>query len=173
MITKEVIRALRHAHKTSISVNEELTKERLYADYNGSTYTQRNDAVLLGDTSEGSYKTAFRTGRLSIKPLAALAFTLQVSPYWYSGEAEEKEPYTDELMWNFFCDHDFLYLVRSFKPASVQDPELPGKMQELAMQELDPHKALQLLEALYIRAPHSKKATEDLTRILRILTWAD
>ncbi|MDL2233084.1 hypothetical protein LJC63_05830 [Ruminococcaceae bacterium OttesenSCG-928-L11] len=173
MITKEVLHHLPSKTTVELSVDKELTKQRFADDYKACSNTQKNDMIMLANISEAVFLNVCRTGAIKIRPLAVLAYFANVSPYWYTGEAEEKEAYTDELMWNFFCDHDLVYLVRQFKPESIYDPELPEKMKQTAIEQLDKEKALTLLEALYLQAPHSSRANERLTEILKILAWID
>lgn len=171
MITKEVIKKLPSKSNIDLSVDNELTKLRFSEDYKASTNTQKNDAILLSNISEAVFNSICRNGMIKIRPLAAFSYIAGVSPYWYT--ANRKEPYTDRLMWGFFCDNDLLYLVRQFKPESVADPELPEKIKEAAMAELTQEKALMLMESLYIQSPHSPKARERLVKILKILAWID
>ncbi|GHU78944.1 hypothetical protein FACS1894191_0650 [Clostridia bacterium] len=122
MITSELLAALK---SENISVNGALTKERVKADYTAMTAAQKKELAELSGLTKSSFYLAAKNGKATAKLVAALAFYTDTSPLWYTGEAEEKEPYSDEAMRGFLIAKGYESVLEGKKSAPAKKKAAP------------------------------------------------
>jgi hypothetical protein len=95
----------------NVSVNAELTKARVTEDYSAASAADKK-AIRELATAPNFNAVVVKSGTISAKYTAAIAQVLGVSPYYYTGESNDKKPYTGEIMEGFYDKH------KEGKPAS-------------------------------------------------------
>jgi hypothetical protein len=179
LITKEMIATLK---RTNVSKDAEKTKERVKESFFAAKNKVKSQIEDLTGLKRTSIYRVFREGAVSAKVVCAMAQILNVSPFYYTGEADEKGECTDALLHSFLIQKGFreqaYQIAPDRKPRKTEAKEdapasdeqskpvpasLGGSMlfssefsnsPELAQAAagLPLDDAIQLLSALYIRA---------------------
>jgi hypothetical protein len=101
MLTAEQFRTLK---KMNASKDQEKSRERIDSDYKATSKKQKDELEALSGLSANSFYNAGKSGGASPKVVLALAQVLGVSPFYYTGKTDEKEPLTDKLINQFLLE---------------------------------------------------------------------
>jgi hypothetical protein len=169
-ITNEMMSSLK---RTNVSKDADKTKDRVKADFLAARNKHKTAIDELSGLKRTSVYRVFREGAISPKIVLAMAQVLNVSPYYYTGEVDEKGECTVEQLHSFVAAKGFRELAYKIAPgrrdtaSAVQskpavtpasgDPLFPSEFSnspELAEAAagLSVEEAQQLLAALLIRA---------------------
>ncbi len=107
-VTKEMISILK---RTNISKDEEKTKIRVKEDFLPLRNRQKAAIVELSGLKRTSIYRVFREGNISAKIALALAQQLNVTPYFYTGETDEKSEFNDMLLQKFLAEKGYAKLA--------------------------------------------------------------
>ena len=181
--------------KKNISVDAEKTKARVTATFKTTTKTQRDEILTLsGLSTQNTFYATEKSGVVSAKAVLALAQVLEISPYYLTGESDDKT--FDASMLNKFykkCpkskDEKQVQKTKKAVPvetaeilktetAPVVVPEAPPKSSKVnetaptktaANIKIDDSSLIKLLEALAIRAKFGGEAEETYNKVVELL----
>ncbi|MDR1692886.1 MAG: hypothetical protein LBR72_05955 [Oscillospiraceae bacterium] len=178
-VTKETISSLK---RTNISADEEKTKSRVKDDFLALRNKQKTAIVELTGLKRTSIYRVFREGNISAKIVLAMAQVLNVSPYYYTGESDEKGEFNDSVLAGFLAnkgytkqaEHVSVNKAAAPAAASAPAPAAPAsaKPRGFALDftnsvelgetagQLEVEEAVQLLRALFIRAKAGGNAAQ-------------
>jgi hypothetical protein len=190
-ITNEMMSTLK---RSNVSKDTAKTKERVKADFLSSMSKQKKAIDELSGLKRTSIYRVFREGAVSAKIVLSMAQVLNVSPFYYTGEVDEKGECTDAVLHAFLVAkkfRDLAYLIAPSKSAiksaeSAADFSKPAatltssnplftsefsKSPELAQAaaDLTLEEAQQLLAALFIRAKSGSNAVQVADLVKRCL----
>lgn len=171
MVTSELISRLK---QVNVSVDKDKTAARVKNAFSSATRKQKSAVEALTGLKRTSIYRVFKTGNISAKILLPLAKTLNITPFWFTGESDNMEKCTDALILSFLEGHGYKFKQPRKKagdtaeapeqsvrtPASVGDEDTvtvsitlnnSAKMKTAAA-NLDSENAAQLLHALCLRA---------------------
>jgi len=100
----------------NVSVDAGKTKARISKDYKAASMA--NKKVIRELAGAPNFHTVIaKDGIISAKQTAAIAQVLGVSPYYYTGESDDKKPFTGEIMTGFYEKHKNEKPTTKSKPA--------------------------------------------------------
>jgi hypothetical protein len=108
-ITKELLASVK---QTNVSKDIEKTKQRVKDDFSALKSKQKEEVVVLSGINRTSIYRVFKTGAVSAKIVLAMAQNLNVSPFYYTGEADDKGVYSEEALASFLIDKGYAKLVQ-------------------------------------------------------------
>ena len=117
MLTTEQMKTLK---QVNVSVNAELTKERVKNDFSAAANNVKNDIVRMSGQKRSAYYRVFKTGMINARLLLALSQALNVSPLYYTGQEDNKKTCTVKEI-NIFLDTHGYYALLS--EVSASQPE--------------------------------------------------
>lgn len=194
-LTTEMLATLK---RTNASIDAEKSKQRVKADFTSSKNRQKTAVVELSGLTRASIYRVFREGAVSAKIAIAMAQILNVSPFYYTGESDEKGECTDAVLYSFLVQKGFRSLANqiaqqpnsddskamyaegtsgifsSSVPTPLTNPLFTSAFSnspELATAaiELPLEEAHQLLTALYVRAKAGGNAKQIADLVKRCL----
>jgi len=95
MLTAEIIQTL---NRRNVSVDGELTKQRTKEVLKGAKRAAKNDIDALAGLQRVSINRVYTTGNISAKIAIAIAQTLNIDPFYLTGEADEQGECTEDLL---------------------------------------------------------------------------
>jgi pyruvate/2-oxoglutarate dehydrogenase complex dihydrolipoamide acyltransferase (E2) component len=118
MLTQKQVGSLKRGN---ISINAEKTKARVVEDFKAASAADKKAICDLAGVTANTFYVVKDRGTVSAKHVAALAQVLNVTPYYYIGEVDEKKPCNDEIMEGFFKKY------KDSKPASAKPKAAKAK----------------------------------------------
>jgi hypothetical protein len=112
--------------KTNLSVDTAKSKDRISSDFKALSNEMKRDIIALSGLSRATFYNAFQSGSASPKIVLAIAQSIGVSPYYYTGEADEKGSFDSKILNAFLKDKKLNAPVkkagakRGRKPAAVK-----------------------------------------------------
>jgi len=104
MLTAEQMKVFRQAN---VSKDTEKTKIRVQQDFKAATNAKKNDIVKLSKQKRSAFYRVFKLGTVNARILLSLAQELNVSPFYYSGEIDEKEPFSESHLRDFLKENGY------------------------------------------------------------------
>jgi len=98
LLTQEQLKKLK---KTNVSKDADKTKERVELDFKGASRAEKKAAVALTGQQTNTFYRVFNTGIIGARVVLALAQTLNVSPFYYTGETDERGSIDGEVIRQF------------------------------------------------------------------------
>ena len=120
MLTTEQMKNLK---KVNVSKDADKSKTRISEDFKSSSGEIKTKIVELSGLGRNTFYKSFNTGNASAKVVLAMAQTLDVSPYYYIGEADDKDSCTDELIIRFLGERKYKTLVDELEAAPAPKPK--------------------------------------------------
>jgi hypothetical protein len=117
MLSKKQLNSLKRGN---VSTDTEKTKARITEDYMAASAADKKTIRELASAPNFNSVVA-KNGTASAKYVAAIAQVLSVSPYYYTGETDEKKPFTGEIM------EGFLKKYADSKPATAKPKAVAKK----------------------------------------------
>jgi transcriptional regulator with XRE-family HTH domain len=114
MLTVEQFQAAKFK-RTNISVNAELTKQRVDDLFRHAKIKQKQEVRSLADISTQTVSNVYRNGSISIKMAIALSQVLDVNPFYLTGEADERGVFSEEAIRDLLLKHKYRDLASSLK----------------------------------------------------------
>jgi len=127
---------LQQLKRTNISVDSEKTRQRVDELWTSLKIKQKQAIrALAGITAQPIYRTQ-EAGNISAKVAIAIAQTLNINPFYLTGEADEPGECTDAVLRKLLLKHGYQALAASIEipediperhvnPKSVQKEEIP------------------------------------------------
>ena len=115
MLTAEQIQGLK---RTNVSMDSEKTKQRFEEIFKPAKIKQKQAVrELAGVTSQVAHNI-YNTGNISAKMVIAVSQTLNVDPFYLTGEADEQGEFSDVSLRELLMKHGYRNLI-----ASIELPE--------------------------------------------------
>ena len=102
---------IRQLKQVDISKDAEKTKERTREAWYAASKDAQEAIMTLTGITKSSVQRAYKTGSISAKLALAFAQTLNLNPYYLSGESDEQSDCSDELIRMFLSDHGYQKLL--------------------------------------------------------------
>jgi len=170
MLTAEQIQESK-LKRSNISVNSDKTKLRFEEIFKPAKIKDKQAVrELAGVTSQVAHNI-YNTGNISIKMVIAVSQTLNVNPFYLTGEADEPGEFSDEALRKLLMQHGYRDLVarlelkrpynRREKPADEEAVAVPVEVEPEAVEilatpapavALEESEQFALLAALRVRA---------------------
>ena len=112
MLDAEIIQAIK---QTNLSTNGDLTKERAKAILKAASREQKSEICALAGLKRFSIDRVYATGNISGKIAIAMAQTLNLNPFYLTGEIEEQGEYSDEAIRSFLKSKGYETLAKKVK----------------------------------------------------------
>jgi len=93
--------------QTNISIDDEKTKERVKELWNTTSKEEKQTIESLAAVARATVYRIYTTGSISAKLAVAIAQTLNINPYFLTGEADEQGECTDELLDDLLKKHGY------------------------------------------------------------------
>lgn len=123
-LTNEMMANLK---RTNVSKDAEKTKQRVKEDFTSARNKQKTAIDELSGLKRTSVYRVFREGAVSSKIVLSMAQILNVSPFFYTGEADERGECTDTLLHSFLvskgCRDLAFRIAPDRKPRDTATPE--------------------------------------------------
>ena len=145
LLTQEKLKTLK---KVNVSKNADKTKERVQADFKAASKEERKAILEISGQVINSVYRVYNTGSVNARIVLAMAQALNVQPWYYTGEIDDKTPLDDGQLLQFLKVHGYDALLKeinkSGKPKRKYDrkPKTETVITESAVAELDEHAAL-------------------------------
>lgn len=117
---------LKTLKQVNVSKDAEKTKERVKRDFSAASNRVKADIVEMSGQKRSAYYRAFKTGALNARLLLSLSFALNVSPFYYTGEEDSKEPCGVKEVKNFLLAHEYFTLAEELE-LSKPEPAKRGR----------------------------------------------
>ena len=127
---------LQQLKRTNISQAPEKTKQRVTELWQGLKIKQKQAIRSLADvTAQPIYRTQ-ETGTISARLVLAFAQSLNISPYYLTGEADEPGECTDELIRDLLLKYGYRELVASLEPIKRKyEKRVKAEAEEVPVEE--------------------------------------
>jgi len=98
MLTENLFEGLK---KINLSTDPQKSMDRISADFKAASADVKKKILELSGLTRSTFYNAFQKGSASPKMVLALAQLLGVSPYYYTGENNEKGVFNDDVLKRF------------------------------------------------------------------------
>jgi len=132
ILTNEMIAPLK---RTNVSKDAEKTKLRIKEDFSAAKNKQKTAIVELTGLKRTSVYRVFREGAVSAKIVISMAQILGVSPFYYTGETDEKGECTAALLHSFLVAKgfkDLAYRIAPDRKTRSPEPSVPEEQSKPA-----------------------------------------
>ena len=175
MLSADIIKSLK---QKNVSVNAELTTQRAKDALKKAKRAQKNEIDALTGLKRVSINRVYSTGSISAKVAIAMAQTLNIDPFYLTGESDEKGSCTDKQINAFLIAKGYAGSAVSKTPKAkeasapvsaeyVSDGE---SADEASFVEMTEDEAVHLLRSLFIQARYSAVSKELLEQVKAMLT---
>jgi len=101
---KELVSKLK---QSNISKDGDKTKARVKPLWRAANKDQRETLLSIADVKDVSVRRAYVTGSISAKLVAAISQTLNVNPYYLTGQVDEAGEYSEALLVELLKDNKY------------------------------------------------------------------
>lgn len=188
MITAEQLRALK---KGNVTVNADKSRERIPDAFKSATKHQKDEIVALTGLAVNTFYGVARSGAASPRVVLSLSQILDISPYYLTGEIDEKKHCDAADLASFFtkCGGDLR--VKKAVPARIAEapePQTAQPAQTVIIREeppapqtpaavyaapsltpLDEESLILLIKALAVRAKFGGEAEKTYGQVVGLL----
>ena len=176
LLTQEQLKKLK---KSNVSKDAEKTKERVNLDFKGASRDEKKAAIALTGQRATTFYRVYNMGIIGARVVLALSQTLNVSPFYYTGETDERGPADDTVIRQFLEDLGYKALLKELNEAppkrkyTRKPKEEAAPVSEAPVQADDPQPLDECDDAdmedtlevtlLFSDEPDMKKAVEELS----------
>jgi hypothetical protein len=89
------VEQMQRLKRSNVSVDADKTMERFKEDFGASSAGQKRVMEEVSGQAINSYYRIGQTGAISVRLALAMANEFNVTPFYYSGETDEKDPCSD------------------------------------------------------------------------------
>jgi len=142
LLTKEQLKKLK---KSNVSKDAEKTKERVNLDFKGASREEKKAAIALTGQQANTFYRVYNTGIIGARVVLALSQTLNVSPFYYTGETDERDSSDSKVIRQFLEALGYKALLKELdevppkrkytrkpKEEATADVETPAQTEALA-----------------------------------------
>jgi hypothetical protein len=102
--------------QVGVGKDSEKIKERLKAIWLPLKKPQREEILTLAGLSKHAASSSYENGSISLKLTLAVAQTQQINPYYLTGESDDKDDYSEDVVKKFLTEHKHGDLTTEEKP---------------------------------------------------------
>ena len=124
MITEALIGQLK---QVDVSKDTEKTKLRAGEVWKAASTDEQNTILALTGLKRSSAQRVYKTGSISAKVVVAFAQTLNIDPFYLTGEANKRGVCSDELLRSFLSNHGYEKLLPEQAEAKPKRPKQTRK----------------------------------------------
>lgn len=117
MLSAEQMQELK---KVNVSIDAQKTKTRISNDFKSAPNEIKVKIVDLSGLKRGTFYRVFSTGVITPRIVLAMAQTLDISPYYYTGASDEKGLCSSDVLVSFLSGHDYGELAEAVIASSVK-----------------------------------------------------
>jgi len=177
MISAEQLRALK---KGNVSVDADKSRERIPEAFKSATKSQKDEIVNLTGLAVNTFYGVARSGAASPRVVLSLSQILDISPYYLTGEIDEKKHCDAADLITFFNKCGGGSITKKPAPAPKAVIEEPAPAPKAAQAEplpaaitdfdaIDEESLILLLKALSVRAKYGGEAKQTYSRVVGLL----
>ncbi|WP_297636129.1 hypothetical protein [uncultured Clostridium sp.] len=158
MLDYELIKKM---NSKNISINKEITKERLKEIWSKITREELKRTIKLGGFSNSrSFNKTRKTGIISVRMTVALAVALKINPFFLSAEEDDKEKYSEEMLIRFLKDKKIPYkfeicMEEKYREELLEEIKMIMNTTEnksfKKIEDLNKEEILTLIDSLFIK----------------------
>jgi hypothetical protein len=119
-LTKNQIASLKK--NLNVSKDAEKTIERVQSDFKAAKSGDKKTVAELSGQALNSIYRIFKTGSINARILLAMSQTLNVNPFYYTGEVDEKTELETEHISQFLKNHGYDALLNEIGKPSAKRP---------------------------------------------------
>jgi hypothetical protein len=119
---------LKRLKQVNVSQDAEKTKERIKKDFQAATNAVKAAIVELSGQKRTSFYRAYETGAAHARIILAMAASLNVSPFYYTGELDERAYLQNDDIIRFLENLGYAELAAELRDANPQQPEEKPKL---------------------------------------------
>jgi hypothetical protein len=108
VITESLVRQLK---QVNISKDAEKTKSRTSEAWKAASKDAQTAIIELTGLAKSSVQRAYKTGSISAKLVVAVAQTLNLNPFYLTGEADEQGACSEDLLRSFLISYGYEKLL--------------------------------------------------------------
>jgi hypothetical protein len=116
MLTEKQFEGLK---KTNLSIDAQKSKERISEGFKAASSEVKNAILALSGLTRTTFYNAFQKGTASPKMVLSMAQSLGVSPYYYTGEADEEGEFNADILKTFLADKKLVVAAKTSKTAKA------------------------------------------------------
>lgn len=132
LLTAETIQELK---RTNISVSPDKTKQRVEEFMRPAMIAQKKAIRELAGVSPQVTHSIYASGKISIKMVIAISQTLNLDPFYLTGQSDEPGEYSDAALRELLLKHGYRALVASLELAEAK-PKRPYTRRKKPEQEV-------------------------------------
>jgi len=109
MLTEKQFASLK---KGNLSVDTQKSMDRISLDFKAASSGEKAKIVALSGLTRTTFYNAFQKGTASPRMVLSMSQLLGVSPYYYTGESDEKSEMNEEVLSNFLREKQLIISTR-------------------------------------------------------------
>jgi hypothetical protein len=98
--------------KTNLSVDAQKSRERISSAYKAASSEVKKAIHSLSGLTQNTFYNAFQKGSASPRMVLAMAQTLGTSPYYYTGESDDKGKFSEDVLKSFLSEKKLAVTAR-------------------------------------------------------------
>jgi hypothetical protein len=118
MLSAEQVKGLK---QVNVSKDAEKTKERIKTDFKAASAEKKKAIIELSGLQRSTFYKVYERGTASARVILAIAEVLQVSPYYYTGELDERAPIKDADILSFLESLGYAALTEELKTVDSKE----------------------------------------------------
>ena len=112
------VEQMQRLKRSNVSVDAEKTMERFKEDFGASSAEQKRAMEETSGQAQNSFYRIGQTGAISVRLALAMANEFNITPFYYTGETDEKEPCSDVLIKQFLEKHEYFDIATELEPTA-------------------------------------------------------
>jgi hypothetical protein len=124
MLSAEQVKGLK---QSNVSKDAEKTKERIKSDFKAASNETKQAIIELSGLKRGTFYKVYERGTASARVILALAEVLQVSPFYYTGELDNRASLQNADILSFLESRGYTALAEELKAGASQKTDAKTK----------------------------------------------
>ena len=167
LITSDMMGSIK---RSNVSKDTEKTMQRIKDGFLSAKNKVKTEIIELAGVSRASVYRVYREGTVSAKIVIAMAQILNVSPFYYTGEADEKDECNRDTLHSFLVKkglRDLAYKItpgksRDNSPKEPKANDTPAEENESKPNIETPGMSKAIYTSDFFNSPEFSKAAEEL-----------
>jgi len=147
------VEKMKRLKRVSVTKDTQKAKDRIKQDFKSADKETKAKIVELSGLAHRSFYSVYKTGVATARPVLAMAQLLDVTPYYYTGAADERGSCTEEELARFLIEHGYEGLLigdemqkRKYSRKQGTEPKQKSALIEEPMPGNEGEPAVTLLE---------------------------
>lgn len=128
-LSSEQIKTLK---QVNISKDPDKTKQRVKQDFSSASNLNKRAIEELSGQKRHSFYRAYNTGSVNARLVIAMSQILNVTPFYYTGEEDEKKPFDNSVLRTFLKQLNYKKLLESSSETGVKPAKRPYNRKQKA-----------------------------------------